>query len=259
MTNELRTHATGSGTNPVVFLHGVFMDHTLWDDVVDRLDGPEIRFDMPGHGASAPMPAGSTLDDHVASVIAELDGLRVGKPIIVGHSWGGMVAIRLATQRSDLVGGLVLTNVPLRRTRGTTRFGFWMQRALLAAGFPLGIYARLAARSLMGDRYRKQRPDAVEALETRMKRMGRRQVDETLRSVLLEPGDAVDLVAELEVPWVAVAGRDDYAIADGVAAALRELGDLHVVDGAHTTPLEQPQAIVDVIERIGARVDSVPG
>lgn len=255
----LRSVESGRGAPPVVFLHGVFMDHTLWDAVVDdlgdrRLTGRLVRLDMPGHGDSAPMAAGATLDDHVSAVAETLDAAGIRGAILVGHSWGGMVAVRLAAQRTDLVSGVVLSNTPLRRTAGVGRLGFALQRVLLRAGFPLGWYGRMAARALIGSAHRAREPRDAAALASRMRRLGRRQADRTLRSVLLEPTDSLDLVADLGVPWVAVAGRDDYVIADGVAARLAALGELRVVDGAHTTPLEQPAALTEAIIAVRDRL-----
>ena len=236
---------------PVVLLHGVFMDSSLWEQALPRLTGSGIiAVDMPSHGASPDLPAGSSLDDHVSAVAATLDTVGVRDAVVVGHSWGGMVALRLAHRRPDLVAGLALSNTPLLRVRGATRVGFHLQRLLLAAGLSPAQYGRIAAGALIDATHRSADPAAVDALAERTRRMGRRRVRDTLRSVLLEPGDALHLVEALPVPYTLVAGEDDYALSAPVRATLAPSGRVRVARGGHATPLEDPDALADAIRAL---------
>lgn len=229
---------------PLVLLHGVFMDASLFDGLLTRLPaGRIVAVDMPSHGASPDLPAGSSVDDHVSAVAATLDSLGVRDAVVLGHSWGGMVALRLAHRRPELVAGLLLTNTPLLRVRGAARVGFHLQRLLLAAGLSPGLYGRIAAGSLIGPDHRRADPGAVDALAARTRRMGRRRVRDTLRAVLLEPSDALNLVESLPVPYTLLAGEDDYVLTTTVRDALAPSGRLRVARGGHTSPLEDPDAL----------------
>lgn len=251
----LHTAVTGSpadGAVPtLVLLHGVFMDSSLWDRVLPLLPGTHaIRLDMPSHGGSPDMELGASLDDHVTAVAETLDAMGVQGAVVAGHSWGGMVALRLAGRRPDLFSGLVLSNTPLLRVRGATRVGFHTQRLLLAMGFSAGLYGRIAAGALMGSAHRAAHPDDVTALAGRADRMGRRRLRETVRSVLLEPEDAMGLLRSVAVPWTVVAGDADYVLTGGVREALGATGRLHVTSGGHTTPLEDPAAVATAIRSV---------
>lgn len=249
----LSATVTGTGPRTLVLLHGVFMDRTIWDAV--DVDGVRtVRVDMPSHGASPDLAPGANLDDHVVAVADTLDSLGVAAAVVAGHSWGGMVAVRLARRRPDLVAGVVLANTPLLRTRGVSRVGFATQRALLTLGLPAGMYGRMAARALIGERHRRAHPEQADAMAARTAAMGRRRVAETLRSVLLEPEDALDAATALPVPWAAVAGEQDYVLAGGVAEALGP--NLTVVPGAHTSPLEAPQAMSTAVRTVLDAVSS---
>jgi pimeloyl-ACP methyl ester carboxylesterase len=251
ITDTTAPRDDGAARRPLVLLHGVFMDASLWDKALPQRTGSRIiAVDMPSHGASPDLPAGSSLDDHVSAVAATLDALGVHDAVMVGHSWGGMVALRLSHTRADLVAGLVLSNTPLLRVRGTTRVGFHLQRLLLAAGFSPAIYGRIAAGALIGRAHRTADPSAVDALAERTRRMGRRRVRDTLRSVLLEPGDALHLVEALSVPYTLVAGEDDYALSAPVRAALAPSGRVRVARGGHATPLEDSDALADAIRAL---------
>ena len=246
----------GVDSRPLVLLHGVFMDSSLWSDLMAGLGGGRVlAVDMPSHGASPDLPAGSSLDDHVTAVAATLDTLGVRDAVVVGHSWGGMVALRLAHRRADLVAGLVLSNTPLMRVSGAARVGFHLQRLLLAAGLPPGLYGRIAAGSLIGPDYRRADPGAVVALAARTRRMGRRRLRDTLRAVLLEPGDALDLVTSLQVPWRLVAGEDDYVLTTTVRDAVAPSGRLRVARGGHSSPVEDPDAIEAAIGALRAELE----
>lgn len=235
----------------LVFLHGVFMDHTLWDRI--PLDG--LRLDMPWHGAGTDLPADATMQDHCADIAGQLDRCRITGAVLVGHSWGGMVALRLAEQRSDLVAGLVLVNTPLRRVTGLTRAGFHAQRAILGLGFPPGWYGRMAARSLISAEHRKRNPRAAASLAERTSAMGRARLRATLRSVLLEPTDAVEKLEALPQPWAAVAGAQDYVLGGGMRQRLEASGRLTVARGSHTSPREDPDTVTGVIRGLLAAVD----
>ncbi|MGB7450478.1 MAG: alpha/beta hydrolase [Ornithinimicrobium sp.] len=234
----------GHGDPAVVFLHGVFMDRHLWDHV--ELEGVRaVCVDMPGHGHSRLVP-GASIDDHARAVADVLDHHGLDAPITVGHSWGGMVGLRIARDRQ--LSGLFLVNTPLRRTRGVARLGFILQRAMLGLGLPAKTYGKLAAAALIGEETRKARPELASDTGERARAIGRRGLRETLRSVLIESDDTIDLLASLEAPWTFVAGRDDYVISNGFDTEIRRYGTLHVVDGAHTTPLEAPEDLNQILK-----------
>jgi pimeloyl-ACP methyl ester carboxylesterase len=109
---------TGGSGVPVRFVHGIGRTGQTWQRVVEGLAGEPCRlvaFDLLGFGAS-PKPGwlAYTVDDHALAVIAGIERLKAGLPVIlVGHSMGCLVAVRVARLRPDLVKHLVLYQMPL--------------------------------------------------------------------------------------------------------------------------------------------------
>lgn len=170
-----------------------------------------------------------------------------------------MLGLRLAAAEPDLIGGLPLTNTPLLRTAGSGRLGFRSQRAMLRAGFPAGLYGRVAAQALYGASYRRQHPDVADSTAKIVRRLGRRGVIAVLDRVLLEPDDAVDLLARLELPLWILAGADDYAGAPAVRARVVARGhDVALHPGGHMGPREAPGAVAWALRALIGRVASGP-
>src|SRR5437868_3732898 len=96
---------TGGGeATPIVFLHGVGSDKSVWRRQLDHFGRTRrsIAFDYPGYGDSDRAPVGTTRDDYAAAILAAMDTLGIAQAHICGLSLGGVVAIamhHLAAQR----------------------------------------------------------------------------------------------------------------------------------------------------------------
>lgn len=103
---------------PVVLLHGIGRSGTTWQSLVKRLPLEKYRtvtFDLLGFGRSPkPSRINYSIDDHAQAVIAAIKRQHFGQPaIVVGHSLGSLVALRVARLRPDLVRHVVLYEMPL--------------------------------------------------------------------------------------------------------------------------------------------------
>ncbi|TQF68580.1 alpha/beta fold hydrolase [Rhodococcus spelaei] len=92
---------------PVVLSHSLFFDHTMFDELGERLEAHRYRviaFDHRGQGASAPAVRDElTVDNLALDAAALIEHLGLGPCHVVGNSLGGMVALRLAARRPDLI------------------------------------------------------------------------------------------------------------------------------------------------------------
>jgi pimeloyl-ACP methyl ester carboxylesterase len=103
-------YLTAGAGPPLVLVHGLGGSATNWCELVPLL-ARRYRLlipDLPGHGRSDPLPAVSGLDsfaDRVVAVMEEEGGVPAP---VVGHSLGGVVALRLALRHPQAVSALVL-------------------------------------------------------------------------------------------------------------------------------------------------------
>lgn len=98
---------------PVLMIHGASANAREYTyTLAPRLESDHfvMMADRPGHGYSARPNNGAELGVQAAQMAGVLEQLAGGVPaIVVGHSFGGAVALRLALDRPDLVKGLVLS------------------------------------------------------------------------------------------------------------------------------------------------------
>ncbi len=98
----------------LVLLHGVGLDHTVWEPVTallaDRFQ--VVTPDLPGHGARPPVPADVSLRDLADGVASEIPA----GSHLVGFSLGAMVAQHLAIHRPELVASLTSVSSVCSRT-----------------------------------------------------------------------------------------------------------------------------------------------
>ncbi|HKW50494.1 MAG TPA: alpha/beta hydrolase [Candidatus Eisenbacteria bacterium] len=98
----------GSGNPTLVLIHSLGQDRTVWNRLASRLEGRYrlVIVDLPGHGRSASIP-----DVSVASVTEALDRTlrerKVKQALLVGHSYGGLVALEEAAKHPDRAAGVV--------------------------------------------------------------------------------------------------------------------------------------------------------
>ncbi|HEY8119677.1 MAG TPA: alpha/beta hydrolase [Myxococcota bacterium] len=92
---EIAYRDEGSG-EPLLLIHGITEDQRAWDSLAPLLarDARVIRIDLPGHGASSPLPEYSA-GAFTSAVARFVTTLELGAPRVVGHSLGGLVATLL--------------------------------------------------------------------------------------------------------------------------------------------------------------------
>src|SRR5262249_4217583 len=123
---SFHVQVVGSGP-PLVMLHGLIIGSmtTWYFSAAPRLARTHrvTLYDLRGHGRSARPPSGYDL----ATMADDLDALLDGPATLVGHSWGALVALRLALRRPERVNRLVLVEAPLPPSRAAGEMAALLQ------------------------------------------------------------------------------------------------------------------------------------
>jgi pimeloyl-ACP methyl ester carboxylesterase len=112
----IRLHYTRGGTGkiPLLLLHGITDDGLCWlplaEALAERCD--VIMLDVRGHGKSDAPADGYRYDGMAEEVAQVIRALELHKPVVLGHSMGGIIALALAGLHPDLPGSIILEDAP---------------------------------------------------------------------------------------------------------------------------------------------------
>lgn len=124
------------GGRGIVLVHGGSAHAGWWDHVAPLLctAGRVVAVDLSGHGDSGRREDGYTLEGWVDELFAAAEDAGAGgRPVVVGHSMGGMVGLRAGAVHGERMSGLIIVDTPIRpfdaqeqqlrerRSRGTPR------------------------------------------------------------------------------------------------------------------------------------------
>ncbi|GAA1607558.1 alpha/beta fold hydrolase [Actinoplanes couchii] len=235
-------------TRPVlVLLHGVGLDHTVWQDVIPQLqDRFSVRTpNLPGHSGAVRVASDIDLAGLAELVAASLDeGSH-----LVGFSLGALVAQYLAIHRPELVASLTSVSSVCRRT--PEERAAVLSRLEVATADP----AKAAAASI--DRWFAGTTVAPATIEHTRAVLEANDPDQFLACYrVFCTGDAVvgPHLGRITVPSLAVTGGEDPGSTPDMtyrlAAAIPDAHAVIVPGARHMLPVEQPHTLAGLIEGV---------
>jgi pimeloyl-ACP methyl ester carboxylesterase len=239
-----RIFGVTSGTAPfrVLALPGWLHTSADYDAVLPPLGVGAVALDLPGFGGATPEPDEALGSAGYAARVAPVLDELTAPIVVIGHSFGGRVALHLAAAHPDRIAALVLTGVPnlVRRTAPATKppLGFRLAKALHRKGL-LSDERMEAQRRAHGSADYRNAPSRL------------------LRDVLVKVTneDYEDQLRATTCPLELVYGELDTAATPAMAARAVEVAGadratLTVLPGVdHFTPIKAPQALTDAIRK----------
>jgi pimeloyl-ACP methyl ester carboxylesterase len=123
---------------PLLMIHGLGENLLTWQKILNRLPQENYRFllvDLPGHGQSTAERMGKYSHRHLAQQLIEfLDTLSIKKVIIIGHSLGGNLALRMALLHPERVQALFLISPAVFSVHGVPLSSLIFANPLLRTG-----------------------------------------------------------------------------------------------------------------------------
>ena len=246
----VRYRVIGGGNAPwLVICHGMALDHRDFLDIATQLAGRwrVLLWDMPGHGTSQPAPASYSLDAMTDALEAVLQAAGVARPVLLGFSFGGLVAQAYARRHPGELAALIAYGcfAPFSQPAPVRRGAVGLTVKLLYGPKPWEqIRDEFAHSAAWSDAGR-------EHVRLAMAPLGRQgfiaMTRALLRSFRRDPG------FRLDCPVLIVRGDRDsngpgLGVAEAALIALQPEAALAVIsDAGHCAHLDQPAAFSNAI------------
>lgn len=260
---QLAGMQAGTGTPPVVLLHGGASNRRWWDSVARLLSGKRrvVWWDHRGHGASSDSSLDCTIEQLADDTLVVLDELELGPVALVGHSLGAAVALAAAArggpeQVSAVVcveGGVYEPRLVFGASWDTAQQRLCpprrpVTRATLEAWLPTAGLPTEALEAVLGNF-----TASGDRLTMRLDEQRQRQVAKSLWSQ-----DLSAVLPAIHVPVGVVAADDGDATAIDARRISTErarkllAGPLTEswVAGGHDLPLQRPVTVAEQIEQV---------
>lgn len=246
IVNNLAVEYQESGSGPVVLLlHGWAQDHKTFNDLSDKLsrDYKVIRLDLPGFGATDQPKQAWDITEYASFVKAFLEKLKADQiSAIVGHSFGGRVAIKMTAADSHIAKHLILIDAAGVRHDRSARNRLFLVVAKAGKAATLLPGLRQARNKLRHSLYKAAGSDDY-LKAGRMRDIFSKTISEDLQA------DAAKIKSETILIW----GENDHEtpLTDGkkLEAAIPN-AKLIVLEGAgHFAYLDKPHEVAEIIEK----------
>ena len=246
---EERGAARGKSDPTIVLLHGFLFDGGMWRGQIEPLSalGRVVVIDGPGAGKSEPPPR-FMLEEHADALFDAWGELGIDKAVVVGLSWGGMVAMRFALQHPTRVSGLAILDASAEVHPLAERLRY---RAMIAlhkrAGLPHSLFDREVAPKMFSERTRRTRPDLVERSYQHAMGFNRDGVAKGGLAILIHRKSILEKISAIRVPTLVMVGREDTATplekSENIARSIPGAELVVLDDVGHMCALEDPDAV----------------
>lgn len=108
----------GMNTPWLLALHGWRRDHRDFDALLAAGEIDAVALDLPGFGGTPAPPTVWGSREYAEAVAAVLEEMAP-QVVVLGHSFGGRLAVHLAASHPEQIAGLVLSGAPLHRDPAT--------------------------------------------------------------------------------------------------------------------------------------------
>jgi pimeloyl-ACP methyl ester carboxylesterase len=240
--NGIRIHylRTGGDKPPVVLLHGLLGGGACWTPLARALaaDFDVVMPDARGHGGSSGPESGYRYDDLANDVVGLIGALGLSRPVLLGHSMGGMTAAVVAGRGGGLLRGLVLvdpTFLSLERQREVYASDVAAEHRRVLGLTKAALVAELRAR------HGRRSAEIIELIAE-----ARLHAQLAAFDVLRPPNpDYREVMRAVEVPSLLVIG-DSGVVTPAMVAELPVRVEI-VKDAGHGLPFDQPERLAEVV------------
>ncbi len=236
----------------VLFLHAFPLSSEMYTYQFTALEEKGIPYlapDYPGFGSSPNLPGEVTIERLTDHLVSWMSGLGVRKVIPVGDSMGGYIIFDLFRRYRELLSGLVFVST---RAEGESPEGKKARYNLIGrvkeegTGFLIDMMLENQTSPAT-----KQDVGKMNQLRCMMEKATEEGIIKTLKALAERP-DSTDLLSQIDLPTLVVAGRDDEKvtppeIVKKIAEGIKGARYVELDNSAHLPPFENPEGFNEVL------------
>jgi len=221
---------------PIVFSHGWSLDHRMWEAQVEYFSANHriILYDHRGHGRSDKPKTGYSIKQLVADLYSLIQGLGLGKVILVGHSMGSLIAQKFALAHPENVRKLVLASSTARIVDPL------YISSLVSLGSFFAKLSRIHTRINISD---------INKLFEMWKSGSKVPMVQCTKAIA--SFDTRDEISEIEIPTLVIGGEEDLLIPKEMVEHLnQQIKDsvlAFIPAAGHMMMMEQPEAFNKIL------------
>ena len=249
----VRDSASGESGETIVLWPSILADHQIYQVPIASWWGKHrlVIIDGPGHGDSGPAPALFTMKQCGQAMADILNQLDISTPvIIVGCSWGGLVAGEFAIDNPSRTRGIVMLNTPLQHKKSglklRDRFVVWGAYWLHSSR----VYQNGVARSFFLPKTRQRGGPLMEAFRQHLQHANGAALARSVRSVILDREPLAPRMIRITAPTLFIAGRfDGMYPPETLRDAFLSIpnGRFEILDTSHISVVDEPEKTVLLI------------
>lgn len=243
----LRSGDPGLGT--VLMVHGTLDRGGSFNRIARRLDGPRlVAYDRRGYQSSRQLGPAGSMDDHVADLVELVGELRGSGPVtLVGHSFGGVVALAAAIEAPGLAEAVVVYEPPTP--------WLWLEphphRGMRPEADPAqaveGFFRHMVSDAAW---------DRMTEAEREQRRLDGAGVISDMTIIRMETPFGLDELSSLSAEvtiGLGVSSPEHVAAAERIVGAV-PVGRIERIEGAgHGAHLSHPDRLAEIVERRRAK------
>jgi 3-oxoadipate enol-lactonase len=242
---------TGGDGPPILFSHGLLWDTSMFASQIAALKDRFrcVAYDHRGQGKSADDTCRAIeLDTLTQDAAALIEGLGLSHVHFCGLSLGGMVGMRLAIARPDLIRSLILLSTTADPERSKLKY---KTMNVIARLFGIGVVANAVMPVLYGKSALSDRTRSFERMAWKQQLLHNRPTIWRAVNGVIERKSIHAELRKIEASTLVAVGDQDVATVPAQAASIAAAIDgakLVIIPGAgHGLTLEAPAAVTDVI------------
>ncbi len=237
----LRYIDTGAGEPPLLFIHGWTCNRTNWRDQVPHFAKKHrvVALDLRGHGESDKPDQDYAIEGFVGDVAWLIRKLGLERPVVIGHSMGGVIAMNLARKHPDLTRAIIMVDSPVCPLPDTLR----PVADQILVGLQSPAYSTIAEGFARQFFFNEKTPPGM-ADETIANMGAPQRVTHTALASTLSPENSP--AGPIPVPALFIRAATQFASEDDLRSRFPGLGVI-TVPAAHFVQMEQPAATNNII------------